>query len=645
MNTPGENGIWTPPRLRARLAAQKGLAPAPSCYVIWRATARPGAPEARGYELQDQPGRRDEAAFERWLIERNAAGAERLSVSVLVIREQLDEAGLLRDCVLERRRGGVDGPYYGNIARVEFAGAAKLVRRYRASPDGRLTELPAEDATGMAPPPVTVEAESFAGEDAAVHEYLGSGAVILDRRSPTLFEDLAGLSGVIHVRRQDGVEIGCAVGWHGGVAFVLAANFPRFGRPLSPPPDLEAAVENAIKTRDLIPYETRLDEHGFSVIARERGRPTLVAIRLEGRATRIDPYVPGQSTAPNGDQRRWMAYAETYEARTILDSWPNGDGGDLAVLTIDPDQEAWRHVIDPDGVETSRRPDNDAAAAVLYREGLSPPDEAPMPPDTKAAAAPPDSVAWLATTAPDYEPPPDSLLTKALAWSRATNLLSAVVAGGAGEPTAAAASAQLRALIEPLAALHAGFSAGLLRRLIARTEAGTLAGNDFAAALDDLVARLRDELAEARVVTLPSIGATPNGEPPFGALVELYFPAATFDIEEAVECLALRRSTASVLHAAKVLRIGLHAIERLLPSPGLIDLSWARLIDTARDAAEGHRDLIEALIRVRRAWRAADLTPAEKYTEEEAGAVLAAVETLMRLLAARFDADGKIPGG
>jgi hypothetical protein len=132
MNPSGENDIWTPPRLRARLAAQNGSAPPPTCYIVWRATTRPGTPEARGYELPGEPDRRDEAAFERWLLERNLAGPERLSVSVLVIREQLDEAGLIREGVLERRRGGVDGPYFGNVARIEFTGAAKA----RASVSG-----------------------------------------------------------------------------------------------------------------------------------------------------------------------------------------------------------------------------------------------------------------------------------------------------------------------------------------------------------------------------------------------------------------------------------------------------------------------------------------------------------------------------
>src|ERR1700722_2499782 len=184
MRPPGDNEVWTPPRLRARLAAQNGSAPTPTCYIVWRATTRDGTPESRGYELPGEPERRDEAAFERWLLEHDLAGPERLSVSVLVIREHLDDADLVREGVLERRRGGVDGPYYGNVARVEFAGAAKLVRRYRVSRDGRLTELAAEDDTGMAPPSNEPDTESFDGEDAAVRAYLGQDAVILDRRAP-----------------------------------------------------------------------------------------------------------------------------------------------------------------------------------------------------------------------------------------------------------------------------------------------------------------------------------------------------------------------------------------------------------------------------------------------------------------------------
>ena len=645
MSNSGENNIWSPSRLRTQLAALKGLAPAPACYIVWRATTQPGTPDLGGYELPGELDRQDEAAFERWLIERDLAGPERLSVSVLLIREQLDTMGLVQEGVLERRRGAAEGPYYGNVARVEFAGAAKRVQRYRAARDGRLIRLPAEDDTGVAPPPEAADADAFAGEDAAVHAYLGNDAVILERRAPTLFEDLVGLSGIIHARRRDGTEIGCGVGWHGGIPYVLAADFPRDGRPLAPPPDLEAAVAEAVRSRGLIRLETRLDDLGFCVIARERGRPNLVTIRLDGSSVHIAPYTPGRTNAANADQRRWMTYAETYESRTVLDSWRDGDGGEIAVVTIDQDQEAWRHIIDADGIELGRSPDNEAAAAVLFRERVAHPGEAAVASEMAADAAA-DRIVGAIDAAPDATVPADSLLTMVLAWSQVTTQLrSAIAVTGAetisGRQVSQVVLDQLNALTQPLAVLHANFTAGSLNRLIAQGRSGAATTAGFAAALGEIPARLRDELALIRNVTLTNMAAHPDGEPPFGALVELHFPSVVYDIEEAVYCLALRRPTAAVLHAMKVMRHGLEGVAHLLGTPKLTELPWSRVIATVRAAAGRQEDLIGPLVRVRRTWRGPGLLPADKYTEAEAEAVLDAVAAFMRALAARFEEPGE----
>jgi hypothetical protein len=646
MSNSGENNIWSPSRLRTQLAAQKGLAPAPNCYIVWRATTQPGTPDLGGYELPGEPGRQNEAAFERWLIERDLAGPERLSVSVLVIREQLDAVGLLQEGVLERRRGGAEGPYYGNVARVEFTGAAKRVQRYRAARDGRLLRLAAEDDTGVAAATEAVDADAFVGEDAAVHAYLGDTAVILDRRTPTLFEDLIGLSGVIHARRPDGIEIGCGVGWHGGIAYVIAAEFPRDSRPLAPPPDLEAAVADAIRSRDLIRLETRLDDLGFCVIARERGRPNLVTIRLDGTSAHITPYTAGRTAAANADQRRWMTYAETYEQRTVLDSWRDGDGDEIAVVTIDQDQEAWQHMIDADGIELSRAPDNEAAAAVLFRESVAHRGGDAVAASEMAADAAADRIADAIDAAADASVPADSLLTKVLAWSRVTTQLRSAIAvtsaeHAGGRIVPSIVLDQLSALTPPLGALHANFTAGSLNRLIAQARSGAITTAGFAAALGEILARLRDELALTRNVTVANMAGKPDGEPPFGPLVELHFPVAIYDIEEAVYCLALRRPTAAVLHAMKVMRHGLEGVAQLLGTAKLTELTWARLIATVRAAAGHQEDLIETLVRVRRTWRGPGLLPADKYTEAEAEAVLDAVAAFMRALAARFEAPGE----
>jgi hypothetical protein len=156
-----------------------------------------------------------------------------------------------------------------------------------------------------------------------------------------------------------------------------------------------------------------------------------------------------------------------------------------------------------------------------------------------------------------------------------------------------------------------------------------------------VLTRLRDELALTRNITLANMAGGLDGEPPFGSLVDLHFPGAMYDIEEAVYCLALRRPTAAVLHAMKVMRHGLEGVAQLLGTPKLTELTWTRMVATVRAAAGHQEDLIETLARVRRSWRGPGLLPADKYTEAEAEAVLDAVAAFMRALAARLDAPGE----
>ncbi len=255
-----------------------------------------------------------------------------------------------------------------------------------------------------------------------------------------------------------------------------------------------------------------------------------------------------------------------------------------------------------------------------------------------------DRIAASVDAAPDATVPADSLLTKVLAWSLVTTQLRAAIAAagpGQGRTVPNGVLDQLAALHAPLLVLDANFTAGSLGRLLIQARSGAIATDGFAAALAELLARLRDELALTRNVTLPNMAYPPDGEPPFGPLVELHFPVAIYDIEEAVYCLALRRPTAAVLHAMKVMRYGLDALAHLLAAARLTELTWARIIAAVR-AAAGHQEaLIEALVRVRRAWRGPGLLPADKYTEAEAEAVLDAVAAFMRALAARLEAAGE----
>ena len=279
--------------------------------------------------------------------------------------------------------------------------------------------------------------------------------------------------------------------------------------------------------------------------------------------------------------------------------------------------------------------DNEAGAAVLYRELLDPPAAAASFAPPLAPARTPSAVERLAF---DDEAPEGTLARKVLAWTKVTAGFASVnESGEEGGMMPPSVSRQLSALVAPLTELNAGFSVGSLHRLADRARAGTMTREAFATALADLASRLRDELDMMRIVVLPSERVPADGEPPFGTLVELHFPAATYDIEEAVQCLALRRPTAAVLHAAKVLRHGLLGFERLLTTPTPREPTWSSLIATARAAPGDRHDLIDALAQVRRAWRGPDLTPADKYTEAEAEAVLAAVASFVRAVAASVE--------
>jgi len=128
----------------------------------------------------------------------------------------------------------------------------------------------------------------------------------------------------------------------------------------------------------------------------------------------------------------------------------------------------------------------------------------------------------------------------------------------------------------------------------------------------------------------------------FGPEVEAQFPAAAYDIDEAVRCLALRRSTAVVFHCLGVLEHGLSAHARwrgVRDPPRQAGQRWQSILSDLR--SQGcETEVFAAIDAVRRAWRGAALQVGPKYTEEEAERILRFVEAFMRCLAARCDEDG-----
>jgi hypothetical protein len=639
MATADGGEIWTGPRLAARLVALNGAAPEPIQHVLYRSTRHADGTLTEGYAVPGEARPLKDAALDFWLARHRLSGADRLAVAVLVIRETLDARGLIAQCTLERRRGSADGPYCGNPARVDFAGAAAAVRLYRSHLDGRLTE---SDPSADLPAPGVRAPEHFAGEHKALQARFGETVAIVDGREPTLFEDMIGLSSIVHVHAPDGREVACGIGWHGTMPFVLEADFPRFATQLALQPDDAAAVDTAVRANDLVRGEIRLDENGLAVVGRRKGSETLFLLRPRSGQVQLEPYVAGRAVAGD-DQQRWMRYAETYEGLTVLDAWRDGAGDDVMVLTGDASGQIWRHRIDTDGVETWRKADDEAIVGRMHREHLFPeplPDGDAHPGngvDDGRAVSP-----RLAGTRPVAE---DSLLGRAEAYVRAMSALRDArdAADGMTDVTAM----HVRELGSALVALDAHVAAAATQDMLPRLDGGTLTPAALARELTQIEDRLRHELALIRSVTVapPRARLLHNDEPPFGAAVASEFPSAGYDIDEASVCLAFRRPTAAVFHCMKIIERGIGAFARHVRADDPVaagERNWRKILRVLHDASGASLgDLHDALELIRRRWRSATLVPADKYTEEEAEQIFQAVGGFMRALAAHCDEYGR----
>jgi hypothetical protein len=131
---------------------------------------------------------------------------------------------------------------------------------------------------------------------------------------------------------------------------------------------------------------------------------------------------------------------------------------------------------------------------------------------------------------------------------------------------------------------------------------------------------------------------------PFGPMVEARFPASAYDIDEAINCLVLRRPTASVFHCLRVVEQGLraHAHWRgaAVAAPGQAERCWELILsDVRRTGCDP--ELFAALDAVHRGWGGTTLQVGQKYTEEEAARILRLVEAFMRCLANLCDEEGR----
>jgi hypothetical protein len=149
-------------------------------------------------------------------------------------------------------------------------------------------------------------------------------------------------------------------------------------------------------------------------------------------------------------------------------------------------------------------------------------------------------------------------------------------------------------------------------------------------------------------------------EPHFGKEVASKFQSlAAFEIDEAAKCLAFGRSTACVFHLMRVMEIGIKAVAQCLRIPDPIkpsERNWGKMLEaikkqgieqkwpTAVLRSTGDGALFEAIYAsldaVKNPWRNSTMHVENKYTNEEAEHIFAAVRGFMKKIASRMDEQG-----
>jgi hypothetical protein len=146
----------------------------------------------------------------------------------------------------------------------------------------------------------------------------------------------------------------------------------------------------------------------------------------------------------------------------------------------------------------------------------------------------------------------------------------------------------------------------------------------------------------------------------FGQQVSDQFPSAGFDIEEAANCLALGRSTACVMHLARVVEVGLKSARmglQLPPLPIGKQSNWGEVLHQIWDevgsrnkAADPvwmrqekpfYENVHSDLSSVKNAWRNPSMHADKSYDAERAGDIFNMTKSFMRHLAQHLDEAGK----
>jgi hypothetical protein len=191
---------------------------------------------------------------------------------------------------------------------------------------------------------------------------------------------------------------------------------------------------------------------------------------------------------------------------------------------------------------------------------------------------------------------------------------------------------------------------------------GRITPKELKPLLSELYNRVRDEAEDKYFIVVKSkkVEYLQQSTSLFGVEFQSKFPSAAFELEEAARCFGLDRPTASVFHLMRVMEIGIGAVARCLEIPDPIkpaERNWGVILKkiwtdgiekkwpTPAHRAIGDGVLFESihasLDAVKNPWRNGTMHVENKYTDEEAEHIFAAVKGFMKKLASRMDENGE----
>lgn len=200
----------------------------------------------------------------------------------------------------------------------------------------------------------------------------------------------------------------------------------------------------------------------------------------------------------------------------------------------------------------------------------------------------------------------------------------------------------LNGLLESIKPLNLPLTELCINRTLESLRADHHVLADFRSQFYEIENRIFDELRLLRLYLVDAKNADliEPTSPPFGEEVHNKFPKITYDVEEAGICLALKRSTACVLHLMRVMEA---TVQAMCAHVGIsnVQRTWGILLSDIhakieqmpkgadRDAwSEAHVNLYH----VKQAWRNNTMHPNRTYTEEQAEEIYLTVKAFVRQL-------------